>query len=116
MPARRERESGKTSIETNVAGQRDESETASGATSETRREPTGLLRDLVSLLALLAGLAGAVLCLAHLGWWAVGLTLSIVTAGSGLLGALRRSGDEPVAPVEHLIEIRHTDEWPTSDE
>jgi hypothetical protein len=116
MRARRERESTAPTSETNPAGQRDESETTPSADSKTRRESTGLLRDLVSLLALLAGIATAVLCLVHLGWWTVGLVVSLVTASSGLLGALRRYGDEPAAPVEHLIEIRHTDEWPTSDE
>jgi hypothetical protein len=72
------------------------------------RQP-GLVRDVVSGLTILAGLAGAVLCLAHLGPWVTGLSVSFLVLCLGVAGAMRRDAGE-TEPARHVIEIRHTDE------
>ena len=110
MTTRRDRESGAVPTESADLAQRD----APAPPSETRQARSDVARDIVSLLALLLGGAGALFCLAHLGWWAVGLVASIVTVSIGLSGA-RRSADEEGAVVEHLIEIRHTEDRPPSN-
>lgn len=68
-------------------------------TVETPRRETGETRarwrELASLVVALAGLAGWVLCLVHLGWWAAGLALSTVVTLVGVVGIVHRDEAPP---------------------
>lgn len=86
------------------------SETDDQAASETAGRAGGLWRDVVSLAAVLAGLAVVVVCLVHLGWWATGVVGGTGVACLGLVGALRRVGGDEPAVQQHVIEVRHVDD------
>ena len=72
-------------------------ETTGGTRSEPRLRAetrvTGLGRELVSVTAMLAGLAGLVPCLVHYGWWLALLLFSLLILALGVRGA-RREPDE----------------------
>lgn len=67
------------------------------------------MREIVSLVSVAAGLAGAVVCLVHLGWWVAGFSFSALVLVLGVLGASHRETEAP-APQRHVIEVRHVDE------
>jgi len=85
------------------------SENLDRESTETTRRP-GVAREVVSLCAAGAGLAGAVVCLAHLGWWMAGFSLAVLVLVLGVLGASARPVEE--GPLRHVIEVRHTDGAP----
>lgn len=82
-----------------------ENETDTENRDRVRREK---LRDLVSILAMVAGLAGIGVSLVHYGAWLAMVLVSCLVLRLGLAGALR---PDPGASevTEHIIEIRHTD-------
>lgn len=93
-PARAASDQGETTTETAIEAPR-------GAVWTIDRD---VVRDVVSLAAILAGLAGAIVCLAHWGWWAFGLGCSVLVLCLGVAGALRRGG--PAAePTREVIVV-----------